>query len=99
MENSIELVFDKMITNLAGNRFGKEVYADQIESRININQKNIIIIPIEIEDIASSFIEGIYKILGEQHGKVNALKIMELYAENKETQEKIEDSIRAFGVF
>ena len=99
MANNIELVFDKVITNLAGNRYGKEVYTEQIENKIDINQKNIIIFPIEIEDIASSFIEGIYKVLGERHGKINALDIMELQAKNEEAQEKIDNSIKTFGVF
>ena len=99
MTNNIELVFNKMITNLAGNRFGKDVYIEQIEKKIDINQKNIVIFPVQIEDIASSFIEGIYKVLGERYGKLNALEIMELHAENEETQEKIDDSIKTFGVF
>lgn len=99
MENNIELVFDKMITNLAGNRFGKNVYMEQIEKKIDVNKKNIVIIPSEIEDIASSFIEGIYKMLGEKYGKPNAVQIMELLAKNEETQEKIENSIKTFGVF
>lgn len=99
MENRIELVFDKLITNLAGNRYGKEVYTDQIEKKIDINKKNIVIFPMEIEDVASSFIEGLYKILGERYGKQNALGIMELQAKNGEAQEKITNSIRTFGVF
>lgn len=99
MANNIELVFDKRITNLAGNRFGKEVYVNQIEKEVDVNIKNIIIFPIEIEDIASSFIEGIYKVLGERHGKIKALEIMELQSKNVEVQEKIDNSIRTFGVF
>ena len=84
MENHIELIFPKTITNLAGNRFGKDVYIEQIEKKLDINKKNIIVFPVEIEDIASSFIEGIYKVLGERHGKINALEIMQLFAKNEE---------------
>ena len=46
----------------------------------------------------SSFIEGLYKKIGEKYGKTKALEIMKLHAENSEANEKIIESIDTFGV-
>lgn len=98
MDNIINLEFEKTITNLAGNRMGNQVYKEKIASKINTNINNIVIFPAVIEDIASSFIEGIYKELGEQYGKKEAVNIMTLKAENVEADNKIKESIETFGV-
>ena len=98
MDNIISLEFEKTITNLAGNRMGNQVYKEKIAPKINTNINNIIVFPVVIEDIASSFIEGIYKELGEQYGKKEAVNIMTLKAENVEADNKIKESIETFGV-
>lgn len=98
MENVIQLKFDKMITNLAGNRYGNEIFVSQIERNIDYSKLNIVVFPDAIEDIASSFIEGIYKNIGEKYGKTKALEIMVLRAGNSDAQEKIDESIDTFGV-
>lgn len=97
-KNEIILEFGKMTTNLAGNRLGNEVYCEQVKSKIREDSLNIVKFPIEIEDIASSFIEGFYKELGEKHGKLAALEIMELHAENEDADNKIRDVIETYGV-
>lgn len=96
--NIIELQFKNTVTNLAGNRLGNDVYLKQIESKLDITVLNVVIFPETIEDIASSFIEGLYKKLGEKYGKSKALNLMELKAKNVETDEKIKESIDTFGV-
>ena len=93
MENLIQLRFDKATTNLAGNRYGNQVFESQIQKKLDI-----VVFPEAIEDIASSFIEGIYKFIGEKYGKTKALEIMCLQAENFDAQEKIKESIETFGV-
>lgn len=97
-ENRICLAFDKLVTNLAGNRYGASVYKSQVEKNMDINKVNIVIFPNEIEDIASSFIQGLYKKLGEEHGKVAALEIMQLSAQNNEAENKIKECIDTYGV-
>ena len=52
-ENKICLEFDKLITDLAGNRYGVSVYETQVEHNVDFNKINIVIFPYEIEDIAS----------------------------------------------
>ncbi len=97
-EKVIDLKFDKLDTNLAGNRLGNDVFAEQIEPYLEYNKVNIAVFPETIEDIASSFIEGMYKKLGEKYGKSKAIQIMLLDAKNKEAKEKISESIETFGV-
>lgn len=94
----IELSFDKLINNLAGNRFGREIYQSQAKAQINTEAKNYILLPTQIEDIASSFIQGFYSELSEKCGKEQALKIMEFCSENPYVMEKIKESIAVYGV-
>lgn len=98
MENVIRLEFDKVTTNLAGNRYGNEIFEKQIEKNLDYSKLNIVMFPNAIEDIATSFIEGIYKIIGEKYGKTKALEIMVLRADNCDAQDKIDESIETFGV-
>lgn len=94
----IELAFDKMINNLAGNRFGREIYQSQVKAKIVLDVKNIISLPLQIEDIASSFIQGFYSELSEKYGKEQALEMMELQSDNTYVMEKIAESIEVYGV-
>lgn len=98
VENKINLVFRNTVTNLAGNRLGNEVFCDQVKDRIDEDKLNIVVFPVVIEDIASSFIEGFYKYLAEKYGKDRALDIMQLRAEHPDSGKKISDSIRTYGV-
>lgn len=94
----IELSFDKLINNLAGNRFGRDIYQSQAKAQIDPDGKNFILLPKQIEDIASSFIQGFYSELSEKCGKEHALKIMEFRSENPYVMEKIAESIAVYGV-
>ncbi len=94
----IELSFDKLINNLAGNRFGREIYQSQAKAQIVLDGKNLILLPSQVEDIASSFIQGFYSELSEKYGREQALKIMEFQSENPYVKEKIAESIAVYGV-
>lgn len=56
--NKIELTFAKDVSGLAGNDYGRKTYHEQVESKINWNEKNIIVFPKYIERVAISFIQG-----------------------------------------
>lgn len=58
MSRRIELKFDNTISRLAGNEFGQSIYKNQVEPLIDFKDKNIIIIPQDIKDIAISFVQG-----------------------------------------
>lgn len=55
----IILEFDKTITNLAGNKFGRQVFDSQIRN-VEVNETYEIIFPPQIENIATSFIQGFF---------------------------------------
>ena len=94
----IKLVFDKMITSLAGNRFGRETFKEQVKEKLDLAGQNFISIPTEIEDIASSFIQGFYSEISEQVGREKALFNMVLKSENEYVMEKIRECIETYGV-
>lgn len=58
MAKNIKLEFNGAITRLAGNPYGKKVYEEQVKNIFDFNDKNVIIFPNTIEDIAISFVQG-----------------------------------------
>ena len=97
-KNVINLKFDKIITNLSGNRLGVIVYNEQVKDKFINNKENEVIFPEQIEDIASSFIQGLYSEISEKYGKIEAQNLMILKAKNKEAEEKIDECIKTYGV-
>lgn len=67
-ENRIELVFGKADTRLAGNPYGRSVYKEQVEGKIDFSGKNVICFPQNIEKIASSFVQGFFAEIINQIG-------------------------------
>ena len=61
MEIRINLVFDNSISRLSGNSYGEEIYIEQVNGKINLSEKNVIVFPNYIEDVAISFIQGFTK--------------------------------------
>lgn len=97
-ENRIEIKVDKKLNNLAGNRFGRQIYSEQIKEKVQENERNVVILPSEIEDVASSFIQGIYSEICEKYGREKAHTIMVLCSENQYVMEKINNSIVTYGI-
>lgn len=60
MNNNIDLEFNKSITRLAGNPYGREVFNNQVKDKIDYNKINILNFPDNIEKIASSFVQGFF---------------------------------------
>lgn len=97
-ENMIELKFDKTLSNLAGNRFGRKTFQDQIKKCLKMDCVNIVVIPNVIEDVASSFIQGIYSEMSEKYGRDQATKLMILKSDNNDVMKKIEYSVRVYSL-
>ena len=57
----ITLSFDKSLTKLAGNPFGRSTYNNQAKSLIDFEQQIHIIFPDQIDNIASSFVQGFFE--------------------------------------
>lgn len=76
--NKIELRFDKAQTCLAGFPYGKDVYKQQVEGKINIDDNVEIIFPDQIEMVASSFVQGFFSVLVKQIGYLGIEKNIEI---------------------
>ena len=60
-EQRFELVFNKELTKLAGNRFGRTTYSSQVKEDIILsNDKITIVIPSRIDRVATSFVQGFF---------------------------------------
>lgn len=67
---SIQRIFIKVpkdLTKLAGNPFGRKVYAD-IKAQIDFNNDIVFVLPDSIDRVASSFIQGFFSELFLQLG-------------------------------
>lgn len=93
----VELVFDKLITSLAGNRFGREIYKTQIAGKMTEEGVSAIL-PEFIEDIASSFYEGIFAELNEQYGTERAHEMLSIYTQNEYINKKMTNIRETYGV-
>lgn len=67
----IELKFDKTITSLAGNPYGRKVFDEQVKDKINYMDQCIIIFPDQIVRVASSFVQGFFKDIVANVGLLN----------------------------
>lgn len=60
MKNSVELSFDKTLVSLAGYKYGKETYEQQVKGRVLEEEVIEIIFPDNITRAASSFVQGFF---------------------------------------
>lgn len=98
-ESKIVLEFPKATTDLTGNRLGRNVFEEQVKPKIeDENSKVMVELPIAINDVGTSFIQGMYAFLSEEYGRNKALSIMTLCSENRETNAKIQRVIEVYGI-
>ncbi len=84
MKKEIKLFFkDKTITGLAGFPYGQEIYDEQVKNVFEVEKKNIIIFPEQIERVAISFFQGFTKELLEAYGKEKMLNMIEIKGNEK----------------
>ncbi len=58
----IEIKVKNTTTALAGNPFGKKIFAEQVRSKISSVNDNVeILIPPQITNVTSSFVQGFFK--------------------------------------
>lgn len=89
MNNEIKLTFDKATTRLAGNPYGRSIFEEQVEKKINYSALNIIIFPDEIEKVASSFTQGFFSKVIEKVGYSKFEKVVLIKAKTKELSNNI----------
>lgn len=89
MNNEIRLCFDKKTTRLAGNPYGRSVFGEQVEDKINYDTINIIIFPENIEKVASSFVQGFFSSVVETVGYAGFDKVVLIKARSEQLAEDI----------
>lgn len=87
-----------MVVDLTGNKFGRNTFKSQIEPYFEAEHNMVVIIPECINDVGSSFIQGIYYALCEKYGKSKALKMLRLESTKTEIMEKITKSLETYGI-
>lgn len=87
--NTIKLSFPEDLTCLAGFQYGQKIYKEQVKHKVDIESKNILIFPSNIELIACGFIGGLFASLIDSFGGNNTLRIFDIYGENIHDLEKI----------
>ena len=68
-DNIIELEYDKLVTNLTGNKLGRAEFKKQIEPKLDYTKLNVIVFPEQIEDVGMSFFQGLYQEIINKFGK------------------------------
>lgn len=83
------LEFNKATTRLAGNPYGKTEFQKQVKEIIDYDDINVIVFPMQIEKVASSFTQGFFAEVIERVGYANFDKVIEIEAKD----DKLADSI------
>lgn len=91
--NRILLSFDETISNLAGYTFGKSVYEKQVKREIDRTCENTIVFPDYIEDIAISFVLGLFSELVVEIGVRDLFNVIQIESKYPDLIQKIKDSI------
>lgn len=93
----VDLKFGKLITSLAGNRYGRETYKNQVSQYVS-EDVVVAMLPEVIEDIASSFLAGFYSELSEKFGFEKAHEMVIIQSSNSYINEKIAAVRETYGV-
>ncbi len=89
MENVIKLDIKKNITKLAGYSLGKDIYDTQVKGNIDFSQDITIEFPENIQDIASSFIQGFFYEFIEKIGIKGIQDCVEIISSKEDMKEEI----------
>lgn len=92
---TVELVFDKSQTRLAGFPFGEITYKEQVQNIVNESgyEQIKIIFPKQIEKVASSFVQGFFSELINTIGYDKIEKQFMIEASNQELAQRILQNI------
>ena len=86
------LKFDSSVTRLAGNPYGREVYDKQLKGKIDFDAISVIVFPKEIENVASSFVQGFFCEIVDNIG-FDGLQTKIKIEANDKVEEKVKKSL------
>lgn len=87
-DNIIELEYDKLVTNLTGNKLGRAEFKKQIEPKLDYTKLNVIVFPEQIEDVGMSFFQGLYQEIINKFGKNDIESHIQIKSSHIELVEK-----------
>lgn len=73
---------DKTLTKLAGNSYGRKLFEEQVDGKIDLDQPFVIEFPKQIDYMASSFIQGFFGKIYTEIGRDGMEKNFDIIAEN-----------------
>lgn len=91
--NRILLSFDKPVSKLTGYSFGASVYEKQVKEKIDRTCENIIVFPDYIEDVAISFVLGLFSEIVFEIGVKDLFNVIQIESKYTDLIQKIKDSI------
>lgn len=92
MINSMRVEVDPRISILAGYEYGREIWNTQCSlDDVNINENYYLVLPAQIEGMASNFVNGFFQEIIEKIGAEKAAE--RLCINNKELEEDVKASI------
>lgn len=89
MSKQVKIEVKKSLTKLAGYSYGKSLYENQVKGKIDLKDGIEIIFPDNIEDMASSFIQGFFYELVEKIGIKGIERQVNIVAADNMIKDKI----------
>lgn len=71
---------DRSLTKLAGNSYGRKLFSEQVEGKIDLDQPFTIEFPEQIDYLASSFIQGFFGKIYTEIGREGMEKNFDIIA-------------------
>lgn len=93
-KNIINLEFDKSISVLAGNEYGYEEYKKQLKEKFKVEKINVIVFPNNIQKVAISFVQGMFRDILNDINKEELEKYIEIKSSYDELTQKIISNIK-----
>jgi len=71
---------DRSLTKLAGNSYGRKLFSEQVDGKIDLEQPFVIEFPEQIDYLASSFIQGFFGKIYTEIGREGMEKNFDIIA-------------------
>ena len=94
INNNFKIIIDSHITVLAGYEYGKEIWDTQCSSKsVDVTQDFYLILPSQIECVASSFVHGFFETIAEKIGVKNTAERLHIIIENRRLEDHVKESL------
>ena len=80
---------DRSLTKLAGNSYGRKLFSEQVDGKIDLDQPFTIEFPEQIDYLASSFIQGFFGKIYTEIGREGMEKNFDIIAPKIDNRKKV----------